>query len=42
MSHPNVIPLRQRLFELNIHQDKSEFETFDKELLKSAIAFSRI
>ena len=39
MSHPNVIPLRQRLFELNIHQDTSNSETFDKELLKSVMLF---
>ena len=39
MSHPNIIPLRQRLFELNIHQDTSNSETFDKELLKSVMLF---
>ena len=39
MSHPNVIPLRQRLFELNIHQDSVNSETFDKELLKSVMLF---
>ena len=36
---PNVIPLRQRLFELNIHQNTSNSETFDKELLKSVMLF---
>ncbi len=39
MSHPNVIPLRKRLLELNILDTSSQSETFDKELLKSVMLF---
>ena len=39
MSHPNVIPLRKRLLELNILENSSLSETFDDELLKSVLLF---
>ena len=39
MSHPNVIPLRKRLLELNILENLSISETFDDELLKSVLLF---
>ena len=39
MSHPNVVPLRKRLVELNIHQPANNSETFDKSLLKSVMLF---
>ena len=39
MSHPNIIPLRKRLLELNILENSSISETFDDELLKSVLLF---
>jgi murein L,D-transpeptidase YcbB/YkuD len=39
MSHPNIIPLRKRLLELNILENSSISETFDEELLKSVLFF---
>ncbi|MFL2812366.1 MAG: murein L,D-transpeptidase [Paracoccaceae bacterium] len=39
MSHPNVIPLRNRLIELNILENSSKSETFDDDLLKSVLLF---
>ena len=39
MSHPNIIPLRKRLLELNILENSSISETFDEELLKSVLLF---
>ena len=39
MSHPNIIPLRKRLLELNILENSSITETFDEELLKSVLLF---
>ena len=39
MSHPNVIPLRNRLLELNILENSSKSEIFDDELLKSVLLF---
>ncbi len=39
MSHPNIIPLRKRLSELNILENTLQSETFDKELLKSVMLF---
>ena len=39
VAHPNVIPLRKRLLELNILENLSISETFDDELLKSVLLF---